>query len=224
MHGNSLATAGVKVRTSVRFEEGQKQCQECSVSAVAAATYPPATRRDVVCFGCGQPGHIKSNCPNGGVHCLPLPAWAVTLIVTGVGHHGHVSRFCTTDKPMPSPAPQAACSFVCVSSGSSACKSCIVASLPGVCGRCEFLLDTGSERNILPVSYCSGVPLRPVSAHLTTANGAKLPVLGEKDLMVEIDGILMPVTFWVVEGIETGILGMSFMTRGVSMWDMRERG
>ena len=207
---SSTSEAGVESRLYA-LEDRLKQLQQTS-----------APKRDVVCFGCGQPGHIKSNCPKGDDLVSATTRLGSKIQCFRCGENGHIARYCTSEKILSqNPAPQPAHNSVCVTSALKSSTCCIVALLPGVCGRCEFLLDTGSERNILPVSYCKSVSLTPVSAHLTTVSGAEMPVLGQKDLMLEVSGIPIPVTFWVVEGIETGILGMEFMTRCMSMWDMR---
>ena len=231
-------------KLSADLEETKKTVQQLqqrnSAPAAAAAppplmTLPPVSRVEILCFGCGQPGHFKANCPNKAQTADPLSASARSF-VPGMsrpansgsnlqcyrcGEMGHTSRVCTSEKVLPrKPAPQTANLNSCSADRLGTCRTYLAVTLPNVSEPCAFLLDTGSERSILPVMYCLDARLTPVRARLFAANGTNIPVLGACNLSVTIGKLVLPCWFWVTEHISTGILGVDFMRQHGVHWDV----
>ena len=218
-----------------------RQLQQRLDSAPAAAAPPPlmtlrpVSSVDILCYGCGLPGHIKANCPNKAPATNPLSAsdhsfvpdaprpanFGNNLQCYRCGEMGHTARYCISEKVLPrNPAPQSANSYSCSVDQPSKSRTCLSVSLPNLTVPCAFLLDTGSEHSVLPLGYCLNMHLAPVHARLFAANGTNIPVLGECTMLVTVGELTLPCQFWVTEHVSTGILGIDFMHQHNVYWDV----
>ena len=109
----------------------------------------------ITCFGCGQEGHFKRNCPTANVdRSDPVPTsepvreyWSVTAV------------------------------------GPNARRVYLEALIDGEPGYC--LLDTGSEVTLIPIRLMIELPKRAIRSLIRAANGTDIEVLGEVELPVK---------------------------------------
>ena len=80
------------------------------------------------------------------------------------GQYGHKYRQCSVPVQQQQLPQQVAQSFGCTTNIITEMKTHVVGYLGGPHLLCEFLLDTGSQKNLLPMSLCQNVALRPVNA------------------------------------------------------------
>ena len=57
------------------------------------------------------------------------------------------------------------------------------------------LLDSGCERSICPFRFCRNAKISPMKAELFAANATPISVVGVTRLPLEIDGVLIPVSY-----------------------------
>ena len=81
------------------------------------------------------------------------------------------------------------------------------------------LLDSGCDRSLVGRSIARGLPLRPTGLKLHAANGAQLPLDGETEMTITIEGRPRHVNVVVTASISELILGSDWLSEHRCVWD-----
>jgi len=71
------------------------------------------------------------------------------------------------------------------------------------------LVDTGSEKCVLPARLIDAVSLEPADCRLFAANGTTIIVIGEKTLDVHVGDLTIPTRFVVSSYVTDFMLGVN---------------
>jgi predicted aspartyl protease len=87
-----------------------------------------------------------------------------------------------------------------------------------------LLLDTGCEISVTGINnLLRDVELLPTQKKLFAANSTEIPVLGETDVTINIQGKSFKTRVTVSEHFESAILGMDFMSMHSVKWDFDKK-
>ncbi len=76
----------------------------------------------------------------------------------------------------------------------------------------ECLIDSGTSINLMPVRFIDKTRIRPTSKKLYAANGAKMELLGESDVIMKVGDLQISARFVISERISEIILGVEWLT------------
>jgi len=83
------------------------------------------------------------------------------------------------------------------------------------------LLDSGSDVTLLPTAIVKGVQLKPVKQALYAANGTKVPVLGEAEVVAYVGKVPIVIVGLVSNHVADLILGVNFLSEHGVVWNFR---
>jgi predicted aspartyl protease len=86
-----------------------------------------------------------------------------------------------------------------------------------------LLLDTGCEISVIGKNLLGDIELIPTQQKLFAANSTEIPVLGETDVTINIQGKSFKTRVTVSEHVESAILGMDFMSMHSVKWDFDKK-
>jgi predicted aspartyl protease len=86
-----------------------------------------------------------------------------------------------------------------------------------------LLLDTGCEISVIGKNLLGDIDLIPTQQKLFAANSTEIPVLGETDVIINIQGKSFKTRVTVSEHVESAILGMDFMSMHSVKWDFDKK-
>jgi len=81
------------------------------------------------------------------------------------------------------------------------------------------LVDTGSEKCVLPARIIDAVGLEPANCRLFAANGTTISVIGEKKLDVHVGDSTIPTRFVVSSNVTEPMLGINWLRANRIIWD-----
>jgi len=87
----------------------------------------------------------------------------------------------------------------------------------------SFLVDTGSEKCVLPARLIDAVGLEPAECRLFAANGTTIIVIGEKTLDVNVGDLTIPTRFVVSSNVTEPMLGVNWLRANRIIWDFCQR-
>ena len=139
------------------------------------------------------------------------------------GENGHMRHQCTSEKVKTEGGGRVSlCSQVdCMNLRSA--HTYVRASL-GFSAARDWLLDSGADRSVVPLSWIKHLPWQKLDVALKAANDTLIPVVGEIETELSFwgrdDTVRATVQLWATEHITCGILGADFMKQYLSLWDV----
>jgi len=82
------------------------------------------------------------------------------------------------------------------------------------------LVDTGSEKCVLPGRLIDTTSLEPADCSLFAANGTTINVIGEKTLDVHVSDLTIPTQFVVSSNVTEPMLGVNWLRSNQIIWDL----
>ena len=82
-----------------------------------------------------------------------------------------------------------------------------------------LLVDTGCETSVIGKSLIGDVDLMPTQQKLFAANSTEIPVLGETEITIHIQGKSFRTKVTVSEHVDSAILGIDFLSMHSVKWD-----
>ena len=163
------------------------------------------------CFACGDPSHLKRNCPKiNGVNYVSEQQRS--------SHNGNSTRSAPRFNRGGGSAPAAMRgSHGHLDNGSVYLPVCVN-------GRRHLaLLDSGCELSLAPQFLINDQRLRSSSQQVFAANGSPIQVLGETCLEFEIGGRTSFATVLVSPDVSELMLGITWLTEHHGVWDFGAR-
>jgi len=81
------------------------------------------------------------------------------------------------------------------------------------------LVDTGSEKCVLPARLIDAVPFEPADCRLFAANGMTVDVIVQKTLDVHVGDLTIPTRFVVSSNVTESMLGVNWLRSNRIIWD-----
>ena len=85
----------------------------------------------------------------------------------------------------------------------------------------SFLLDSGCDMTLLPLSYVKRGQVKPMNRVVTAANGAVIPLVGEVNVMLLLGGMHIATRALLSEFVREGLLGHDWMRENNCYWGFR---
>jgi predicted aspartyl protease len=159
--------------------------------------HPPPTQ--MICFGCGQPGHFIRRCPQGQ------------------GHRGQgQSPAMTSTDPTPFQV-NGATSRRRTSNGN---RTYLYANVGGCWLDC--LLDSGSDITLVPSNLVDPADINRTSQTLRAANGTEIPVKGQIKLPLRVGNYETLVHGLVSDHVKEVMLGIDWLTDNCVIWNFKQ--
>ena len=148
--------------------------------------------KTVTCFGCGEPGHFRNQCPGRRGTEAPNDGGRTPNATDGaVTNHNIKGKRGF---------------YLEVKIGERNCRA---------------LIDTGSEICLVPPDLVEGATLEPSSQQLRAANGTAITVLGETLLRIQIGTLTLPIACVVVDNVTEILIGMSWLSEHADSLDLK---
>ena len=170
-------------------------------------------RQPIVCFKCGQSGHVMASCQS--IPQRPRPTCFLC------GQAGHLQAFCQNKRTFEgSPGYQA--SIVKLAAQS-------VTEKPDLRGHVyldmklngqdqRFLLDSGCDVTLFPASCVRSNQLKPTEKKVKAANGTEIALLGEVEVILQIEHLQIPTFALVTENIAEPLIGYDWLAQNQVFW------
>jgi len=182
-------------------------------------------RPPVTCFKCRVVGHFSNQC-KGEIEGKKniSPNNKVSVKCYKCGGYGHIARNCPDNKKKNNEK----------SNGKPPAEN--VRGLKGTddrsikehpvyikaqIGRCETicLVDTGSEKCVLPRRLVDEARLEPAECRLFAANRTTINVVGEITLHVHAGDLTIPTRFVISKNVTEPMLGVNWLRSNRIIWD-----
>ena len=154
----------------------------------------PRRPMTVTCFGCGEQGHFRSQCPGRRGAEAPNDGRRVPNATETVATNHHVKR--------------ANGFYLNVEIGGKKRRA---------------LIDTGSEITLVPCTVVNGVMLEPSDQKLQAANGTTIMVRGEATLPLQVGPLTVSTKCLVVDGVTEILIGMGWLLKNADCLDFKNR-
>ena len=135
---------------------------------------------------------------------------------------GHWGKECPTKgAAQPNGQPEVAANTREVHSTSVSSDSYVEISIKGK--RCNALIDTGSDRSLIPRRLVASVPLEKSDIKLYAANGTEIANMGTMILRYQLEGITLQTELVVSDEIDELIFGYDWLIAHDCRWHFKER-
>ena len=148
----------------------------------------------VTCFGCGEQGHFRSQCPGWREAEAPNDGHRAPNVTETVATNHHVKLVNGF--------------YLNVRIGGKECRA---------------LIDTGSEITLVPYAVVNGVMLKPSDQQLQAANRTTIVVRGEATLPLQVGPLTVSTKCLVVDGVTEILIGMGWLMKNVDCLDFKNR-
>jgi len=143
-----------------------------------------------VCFGCGEPGHFRRDCPH---------------LQSDERNYSHTAK------------PPDQVRGVLDGSYESEGKVYLRARIDGRIRYC--LLDTGCELTVIPAKLVGKRKLYQANKSLIAANGTQIPISGWTTLQAYVGNSLLEINGLVTEHVQDIMLGIDWLQENRILWD-----
>ena len=168
-------------------------CASVAQAPVELPRQPGAARRPIVCFGCGQPGHIRSRCTAAGIQSNDGSGNSV-----GQGYQAkRLRRRHRRRKGAKS-------------------RHYLEVEINGI--KRSVILDTGCDRTVVPPSVAEGREVKPTRSRLFGVGGRGVPLIGTVVLEVRVGETRRNVDCLVSPGVEEPFLGLDWLKASEAEW------
>ena len=175
--------------------------------------------RTVRCYECGQEGHVRSKCPyRKNVRSEMQSKGHNRVACYNCGREGHISANCSEKgnkdregEPMRMTDKNGKKSREEEQNAVRKIGSTLYARMEVNGKSVDCLIDTGSEVNLMPAEMLDANEIQPTSRKLQAANGTRIGVLGEVELLVQVANICLPTKFVVSDQIDETLIGVDWL-------------
>src|SRR6266516_3741743 len=81
-----------------------------------------------------------------------------------------------------------------------------------------FLLDSGCDRTLLPSRMVNKSDLKKTTCNVTAANGARIPLAGEVNVILKLGDLKIPTKALVSDFVSEGLIGNEWLTDNECCW------
>jgi RNase H-like domain found in reverse transcriptase/Reverse transcriptase (RNA-dependent DNA polymerase)/Integrase core domain/Integrase zinc binding domain/Zinc knuckle len=138
--------------------------------------------------------------------------------------YGHSTEECYSKPYPPDPKPPSRASGITTLKASairdeprSARKTYLDLKIQGISR--GFLLDTGCEVSVIPLSFVPHHRLQESDYRIFAANGIEIPIAGRLTVPLRINALTIPTTVEVSAHINEGMLGIDFLDQNKAQWN-----
>ena len=150
----------------------------------------PAERKPPTCYCCGKQGHKSPVCPDKGIK---------QYVYNSRNRFYNQSKKDESDDKNSKPTEVRKIGRT------------LYIEL-GITGKkCQCLVDTGCEINLIPRRFLEEVEIQPSARTLQAANGTEIGVLGEVELEVDIGERRIPTKFIVTDQVSEILIGIEWL-------------
>ena len=194
-----LSAPPQSVQTCTAAQSGFNPGWIAQQTGAVGTAVPGGQRRPLTCYGCGQPGHIRSRCP-----WVANPANADGVSGTQPGYHAKRLR-----KHHPRRRRRKDDRYH-LEVGIDGTKRVVV-------------VDTGCERTIVPPNATQGHELGPTDSRLLGVGGREVPVLGIVKLEVQLGETKRVLECLVSDSTDEIVLGLDWLKSSEARWQFGQK-
>jgi len=198
-------------------------------NTVASPATPQYARHPPTCFKCGVIGHFANHCGDSVEEKkVNSPTNSKSpMKCYSCGGFGHMARACPDNKnknnekaneklPVENVRGIKGDDSRSMKEHPVYIKACI-GHKEAVC-----LVDTGSEKCVLPRRLVEESAIEPAGCRLFAANGTTINVMGELTLDVHVGDLTIPTRFDVSDNVTEPMLGVNWLRRNRIIWDFAQ--